>query len=185
MPTVALIAGSPSERSRSAAVLEYIAHRLVEAGMTPAAIKVRDLDPTELLHADWNGASVKAAIETVMNADAVIIGTPIYKAAYSGVLKAFLDMLPQKGFENKAVLPIATGGSPAHMLAVDYALKPVLAALGVQHSLKTIYIVDAQVEYANGHGVRFVDEDVEARVQTGVQHLIQLIQQTDLLVKDN
>lgn len=30
------------------------------------------------------------------------------------------------------MLPLATGGSPAHVLALDYALCPVLAALGAQ-----------------------------------------------------
>ncbi|MCS5931537.1 hypothetical protein LNQ03_06255 [Klebsiella pneumoniae subsp. pneumoniae] len=33
------------------------------------------------------------------------------------------------------VLPLATGGTIAHMLAVDYALKPVLNALKAQEIL--------------------------------------------------
>lgn len=57
---------------------------------------------------------------------------PIYKAAYSGLLKTFLDLLPQHAFAGKPVLPLATGGSPAHVLALDYALRPVLTALGAQ-----------------------------------------------------
>ena len=32
-------------------------------------------------------------------ADLVIVATPIYKAAYSGLLKAFLDLLPQDRIE--------------------------------------------------------------------------------------
>src|SRR5207342_199153 len=43
------------------------------------------------------------------------------------------DLLPQFAFRGKAVLPIVTGGSPAHVLAVDYALRPVLANLGAAH----------------------------------------------------
>ena len=39
-----------------------------------------------------------------------------------------IAQLPE-ALSHKVVLPIATGGSIAHMLAVDYALKPVLAAL--------------------------------------------------------
>ena len=57
----------------------------------------------------------------------------MYQAAYSGLLKVFLDLLPQFAFRGKAVLPIVTGGSPAHVLAVDYALRPVLANLGAAH----------------------------------------------------
>ncbi|WP_018546648.1 hypothetical protein [Streptomyces sp. LaPpAH-108] len=32
----------------------------------------------------------------------------------------------------EALLPLATGGSPAHVLAVDYALRPVLTSLGAE-----------------------------------------------------
>jgi len=31
------------------------------------------------------------------------------------------------GLRGKVVLPVATGGTPAHVLVVDYALRPVLA----------------------------------------------------------
>ncbi|WP_372430482.1 NAD(P)H-dependent oxidoreductase [Janibacter melonis] len=45
------------------------------------------------------------------------------------MLKTFLDLLPQDALRGKVVLPVATGGSPAHVLSVDYALRPVLASL--------------------------------------------------------
>lgn len=54
------------------------------------------------------------------------------KAAYTGLLKAFLDLLPQYALGGKTVLPLVTGGTPAHVLAVDYALRPVLASMGAQ-----------------------------------------------------
>lgn len=180
MSTIVTIAGSPSQTSRSGAVLDYVVDYLQNRHITTQSIKVRDLDPAELLYADWNGATIKAAIEQITAADAVIIATPIYKAAYTGILKAFLDMLPQKALENKVVLPIATGGSAAHMLAVDYALKPVLAALGVQHSLKTIYIIDQQVSYGTEAGLVFNDTDIETRLHSGLQQLIQAIPTPEL-----
>ena len=43
------------------------------------------------------------------------------------------------------VLPLATGGSLAHFLALDYALKPVLAALGARDILDGVYATDAQL----------------------------------------
>ena len=55
-----------------------------------------------------------------------MVATPVYKAAYSGLLKVLLDLLPQTALKEKTVLPLATGGSPHHMLALDYALRPVL-----------------------------------------------------------
>jgi FMN reductase len=64
----------------------------------------------------------------------VVVATPVYKAAYSGLLKVFLDVLPQTALKGKLVLPLATGGSPHHMLALDYALRPVLQSLGAPHT---------------------------------------------------
>jgi SsuE family FMN reductase len=69
-------------------------------------------------------------------AAALIVSTPIYKAAYTGALKALLDILPPAALDGKVVLPIATGGSFAHLLAIEYALKPVLSALGATDLLQ-------------------------------------------------
>ena len=40
---------------------------------------------------------------------------------------------------------LATGGSVAHLLAVDYALKPVLSALKAQEILHGVFADDSQV----------------------------------------
>ena len=79
----------------------------------------------------------------VAEADGVIVATPIYKASYTGVIKALLDVLPQHGLRGKAVLPLATGGTLAHLLAVDYALRPVLAALGARHVVSGTFLLDS------------------------------------------
>ena len=67
-----------------------------------------------------------ASLAQVANAQLIVVATPVYKAAYSGLLKVFLDLLPQTALAGKTVLPLATGGSPHHMLALDCALRPVL-----------------------------------------------------------
>jgi len=78
-------------------------------------------------------------------AQGVLIATPIYKAAYSGQLKLFLDGLPPDALRDKPVLAIATGGSPGHLLAIDYALKPVLSALGARTIVDAVYATDSQL----------------------------------------
>jgi FMN reductase len=61
------------------------------------------------------------------------------------VLKVFLDLLPQSALKGKTVLPLATGGSPHHMLALDYALRPVLQSLAARQILPGVYATDGQV----------------------------------------
>ncbi len=43
------------------------------------------------------------------------------------------------------MLPLATGGTIAHMLAVDYALKPVLNALKAREILHGVFADDSRV----------------------------------------
>ena len=101
----------------------------------------------------------------------LVVATPVYKAAYSGVLKVFLDLLPQTALKGKIVLPLATGGSPHHMLALDYALRPVLQSLGAKSILPGIYATDAQVTLTP-EGAYHVNEDISARLDDAVNVLV-------------
>ncbi len=87
--------------------------------------------------------------QLVAQADGLVVATPVYKASFAGALKTLLDLLPERALEHKVVLPIATGGSIAHMLAVDYALKPVLSALKAQETLQGIFADDSQIAYGD------------------------------------
>ena len=166
-----LIAGSPSERSRSAALLDAVAQRLQVRGALVDRIHIRDLSPQALLLADFGHATVVAATDQVAKARVLVVATPVYKAAYSGVLKVFLDLLPQTALKGKTVLPLATGGSPHHMLALDYALRPVLQSLGAKHILPGIYATDSQVTLSP-EGSYSVHSDVAVRLDDAVNLII-------------
>ncbi|MDP2406287.1 NADPH-dependent FMN reductase [Hydrogenophaga sp.] len=178
--SVLLIAGSPSEHSRSSTLLSEVARRLHDQvddrRLRVERLQIRDLSPQALLLADWGDPSVVRAIEQVANARALVVATPVYKAAYSGVLKVFLDLLPQTALKGKVVLPIATGGSPHHMLALDYALRPVLQSLGAKHILPGLYASDSQIpkdeagEYAVGEEIRTrLDDAVSILLHEGLR----------------
>lgn len=185
--SVLLIGGSPTEHSRSAALLDAVAQRLreqVDGRRLPIdRLRVRDMSPQALLLADWAHPSVARAIEQVANARALVIATPVYKAAYSGVLKAFLDLLPQTALRGKVVLPLATGGSPHHMLAVDYALRPVLQSLSARHILPGVYATDAQVALLP-EGGRNLHADIAERLDDAVGALVHEIAREVAAVQD-
>ncbi len=143
--TVLLIAGSPSATSRSSALLESVGDRLQRRGARIERLWVRELPAEALLHAEASHPAIERAIARVAHARVVVVATPVYKAAYSGVLKVFLDLLSQNALKGKTVLPLATGGSPHHMLALDYALRPVLQALQARHILPGVYATDSQI----------------------------------------
>jgi FMN reductase len=146
------ISGSPSDRSRSAWLLRLAQQQLAPRATHSQLLSVRNLPPAELLAAHTQAAPLQRALQLVAQADVVLVATPIYKAAYSGLLKAFLDLLPQDALRGKLVLPLATGGSPAHLLALDYAVRPLLWALGARQLLDGVYATDAQLAPAEDGG---------------------------------
>jgi FMN reductase len=129
MATVLAVSGSPSPRSFTHTVAEAASRLVRRAGYTVDEMAVRELPAAALLAADTADPVLAAGLRRVAAADGIILATPVYKAAYSGMLKAFLDALPQFGLDGKVVLPLATGGSSAHALALDYALRPVLMSM--------------------------------------------------------
>jgi len=169
--SILLLAGSPSERSRSAALLDSVSHRLRLRGANVERLHIRDLSPQALLLGDVAHRTIAAALDQVARARAVVVATPVYKAAYSGVLKVFLDLLPQTALKDKAVLPLATGGSPHHMLALDYALRPVLQALSARQILPGIYATDSQVTLMP-EGAHHVGAEIDARLDEAVAALM-------------
>ena len=169
--SVLLIAGSPSDRSRTAALLDAVGQRLKFRGAQTKTLRIRDLPPQALLLADFGNPALVSATVQVAQADVIVVATPVYKAAYSGVLKVFLDVLPQTALKGKTVLPLATGGSPNHMLALDYALRPVLQSLGAKTILPGIYATDAQV-VLNPEGGYHVEEDIAQRLDEAVNVLV-------------
>jgi len=169
--SVLLIAGSPSDRSRSAALLDSVSQRLLLRGVTVERLHIRDLSPQSLLLADTTHRTIAAAIDQVARARAIVVATPVFKAAYSGVLKVFLDLLPQTALKNKTVLPLATGGSPHHMLALDYALRPVLQSLSARHILPGVYATDSQVTLMP-EGAHHIGIEISGRLDEAVATLV-------------
>ena len=169
--SVALISGSPSARSRSAVLLAEAGRLFGRAGIDTHGVWVRDLPAEDLLHARLESPALASVHQVIDRSWAVVIATPVYKAAAAGILKALLDVLPQNALAGKVILPIGVGGSPAHMLAVDYSLKPVLAALGATTILSTLYAVDKQVRFTDG-GDAEIDADVSLRLEDAIRKLI-------------
>ncbi|MFJ5263176.1 NADPH-dependent FMN reductase [Streptomyces sp. NPDC088387] len=142
MATVLSVSGSPSASSRTNRLLRHLDERLAAQGHDVIPLDVRTLPAEALLGADFRHPAIVRATELFARADGVVIGTPVYKASYSGVLKALLDLLPQYALAGKTVLPLATGGTTAHVLAIDYALRPVLSSMGAGHIVQGWFTLD-------------------------------------------
>lgn len=147
MTHIAIISGSPFAESRTDCVLRYLRRELDARGCTVTYISVRDVPPQDLLECKFDSPAIQHAAESLRAADGVVVGSPVYQAAYSGALKILIDLLPMDILEGKPVLPLMTGGTKAHLLALEFSLKPLLATLKA-HNLKGIYLIDQEIDKA-------------------------------------
>lgn len=152
MTKALIINGGHTKFSRLTGIEQTIQATLNRAGVATETLYVHELPATDVLTANFASEVIQAATAKVTAADVVVLLTPIFKGSYSGILKTFLDLLPQKGFQQKTIIPAAIGGSIAHLLALEYALSPVASILGATTITAPIYIIDSQVEKLENGG---------------------------------
>jgi len=171
MTSVLIISGSPSSTSRTERLAASIAERIGARAVQASLLDVRDLPADDLLHARFDAPKIRAALDRVAAVDGVVVATPIYKAAYSGLLKTFLDVLPQFGLRGKVVLPVATGGTVAHVLAIDYALRPVLSSLDPLHVVNGLFVLDKQIAVREDRSIE-LEPAIEARLEEVIEQFV-------------
>lgn len=146
-----IISASASGTSRSEKLGDHVARLLAGSDIHIDHLKLRTLPPAALLAADTVDAEIAGALKTLEEADGLIVITPTYKATYTGLLKVFIDLLPQYALRGKAVLPLATGGTVAHMLMLDYGLRPVLQTMWPRHIEQGCFILDKHMVADGNH----------------------------------
>jgi FMN reductase len=128
MINVVILVGNPKPQSRTA----RIASLLAEQFLAGHEFSTHVIDLSE--HADrlfqWPSPEMAALSRQVAEADLLIVASPTYKAAYSGLLKAFLDRYPANGLQGVVALPLMTGADQTHSMAPVATLLPLLLELG-------------------------------------------------------
>lgn len=126
---------------------QLLARQLADAAARELAVQgevrdayevvVREVEVREHAHAivdalltGFPTGDLAAAVEDVVAADALVLVTPVYQASFSGLFKSFLDLVEEGRLRGTPVLLAATGGTERHSLAVEYALRPLVAHLG-------------------------------------------------------
>ncbi|WP_369258804.1 FMN reductase [Geodermatophilus amargosae] len=95
-------------------------------------------------------AALRAAVETVTGADAVIAATPVFTASYSGLFKSFVDVLDKDALTGTPVLLAATAGTARHSLVLEHAMRPLFAHLRAVTVPTAVFA--ASEDWAGGDG---------------------------------
>jgi FMN reductase len=138
------LGGSLTSPSRSTGLVNEVLKLLAERGSQTELVELAKLSADALL-ARRKDAGVDALLQRVTQASVLVIGTPIYRASYTGQLKALFDLLPRDALASTVVGLIATGGIPHHALAIDHELRPLVASLGGLAAARGVYATDADL----------------------------------------
>ncbi len=164
-PLAVAISGSPRLPSRSKTLAELALKSLAKAGCKTRLVDLATL-PADALLTRSQAAEVDEAIAAVGEAKVVIAATPTYRALYSGLLKCFFDLMPPGHLAGKLCVPLQTGASPIHFLAVEYGLRPLFMSLGGV-PLAGVYATD--VEFSDGEPSAELVDRVEGVVREVMQ----------------
>jgi FMN reductase len=142
--TVVALVGNPRPESRTLSAAGTLAARVArEIGAADVIpIDLADL-AAEILAPDHPGAD--AALARAASADVLVVATPVYKASYTGLLKAFLDLYGPDGLAGVVAIPLVVSGSPAHGLAGEVHLRPVLVELGATVPTRSLAVTESRL----------------------------------------
>jgi FMN reductase len=137
---VAVVVGNPKAGSRTLDAAVHVASEL--AGRDPdLVVDLADLGARLL---DWSDEEVARLVAEVGAADLVVVASPTYKATYTGLLKLFLDRFAGRTGLTGVAVPLMLGAGPAHALAPEHFLRPLLTELGAVVPVPALYVLDSE-----------------------------------------
>src|SRR5437764_9591044 len=100
-----LIVGAATPPGRLAAAIAYAAEAARAQGAVPDVLNLAE-QPVEICDGralDKYDHGTRDAVARIAGAGAVMIGAPVYRATYPGVLKNLLDIAPVESLQGKPV----------------------------------------------------------------------------------
>jgi len=115
-------------------------------------------------------AAVEQALAAVEQADVLVVATPVFRGAYTGLFKHFFDFVHQDALIDKPVLLAATGGSERHALVIEHQLRPLFSFFQARTLPLGVYATDK--DFVN---YRLQGDALMARAHLAVQRALPLI----------
>lgn len=157
MLKVSIVVGNPKAQSRTLRVAETLVRALLEEGSYESTV----IDLAE--HTDhifrWPSDHMAVLNQTVAESNLVVVGSPTYKATYTGLLKSFLDRYPHNGLRGVTAIPVMTGADLSHSMGPEVNLRPLLVELGASVPTRGLYFVASQMDHMEEIVAAWADEN--------------------------
>jgi len=122
-------AGSWSQPSKTRALVTHAVAATTDRFRGKGAVfDIADLGPSLGVArriADLS-ANARDWLGRLQAADAIVLGSPVFKGSYTGLFKHVIDLLDPSDLRGKPVLLVASGGGDRHALVVEHQLRPLL-----------------------------------------------------------
>jgi FMN reductase len=167
------VSGSPTRPSRTTALVQEVAEIFAErVGGVSTVIELAPL-LGELGSGPFRGdigPAARAALEAVESADLIVVGSPAYRATYTGLFKLFFDHIGQHALVDKPIVLTATGGSDRHALLVEHQMRPLFGFF--QALTVPLGIFANEGDFSD---YRVDSPELRARIDTAVQRTLPLL----------
>lgn len=145
------VVGNPKRLSRTLTTAEALAAAIgsdlrAEPRTTSIDLAELYLDGIEPPHDGFEHAAAQVRAGHVL-----VVGTPVYKASYTGLLKLFLDQLPPHALDGVVAVPVTIAASAEHRLLADLHLRPVLAELGARLPVPSLTLRESELSELPEH----------------------------------
>jgi FMN reductase len=111
-------------------------------------------------------AKLEALIERIATADALVVGTPVYKGSYTGLFKHFFDLIEPQRLAGLPVVLTANGGGDRHALVVEHQLRPLFGFFSSHTIATSIYA--SERDFVDG---KIRSELLEQRIDAAARDL--------------
>jgi len=141
--TLVAVVGAVTPPGRLDAAMRYAVERA--AAQPGARATLLNLADHRVSFADGRAPDTFAddtgrVVAAVAAADAVLLGSPVYRGSFTGALKNLLDLCPVDALRSKPVGILAMGATSHHYLGVDWHLRAVLAWFGALVAPTSVYL---------------------------------------------
>ncbi|MFC6952530.1 NAD(P)H-dependent oxidoreductase [Halorubellus litoreus] len=117
--SVVAVCGSLRETSYTRTALTYALDAAEQCGATTTLLDLRTAD-VPMYDPDVDDQGVSDLLQTVEDADAVLLGSPVYHGSLTGALKNFHDHCGWDEYEDTVVGLVATAGGGSYASTLDH-----------------------------------------------------------------
>ncbi|GLU33630.1 FMN reductase [Trinickia caryophylli] len=170
---VVAVSGGLQRPSRTLSLVQGLLNALSDAlPVDTHLIELGDVAPRigAAQRRDQLAPDAQAQIKRIELADLLVVATPVYRGAYTGLFKHLFDFVHHEALIDVPVLLAATGGSERHALVIDHQLRPLFSFFQCRTLPLGVYASERDFD-----GYEIADPSLRARIDQAIARALPLL----------